>query len=214
MLKALQDSIGAFAVVLLCTVPGIADLPALERQPTIRHSVDLHSCPASECRVVTKLPILSSVHVLENVNPRNGEEDEFWAYVATEGSRHMGWIIDSHLGYPHAFAPVQDWRIEAFGYCLGEYCPDFRFTATGYFTVTFPACFDGLCPDPPSEAECGPGTEKRLVDDRVHCLSRGQLYRAGDVIRLGGPDSHEFLYFNQQGQLCAAPYTCQTYGEN
>ena len=207
VLKARQGFIGAFAVVLAYADAGIADLPAQERLPIIRHNVELHSCPASACRVVTRLPILSSVYVLDMANEEDGKEEN-WTNVVTEASRHTGWIIDSHIGYPHAFVPVRSWRVESFGYCMGEYCPDFRFTAAGHFTVMFPACFDGLCSDPPSEAECPPHTEKRVVDDWVHCISRGRLYRAGDVIRAGGTDSREFLYFDERGQLCADPYTC------
>ena len=216
MLRTLRHAIGARAVVLLYTVSGVAGLAAQERLPIIRHDVDLRSCAALGCRVVTRRPILSSVYVQDNVNTRNEEDNEevYWTHVATEGSQHSGWMIESHIGYPDSFAPVRSWPVESFVYCLGEYCPDFSFTSEGYFTVMSPACFDGLCPDPPTEADCPPGTEKRVVNDWVHCFLRGRLYRAGDVIRAGGPDSHEFLYFDKRGRLCADPWTCQAYGEN
>ena len=199
----------------------MADLAAQERLPIIRHDVDLRSCAALGCPVVARLPILSYVNVQGKAAARNGEADgdEDWAYVATVGSRRggprgLGWLIDRHVGYPDSFAPVRGWRIESFDYCIGDYCPDFSFTPDGHFTVMFSACFDGLCPDPPTEADCPAGTGKRVVDDRVHCFSRGRLYRAGDVIRAGGPDSREFLYFDKWGRLCVDAWTCQANGEN
>ena len=221
MLRSLQYSIGASAVVVLYTVSGMADLAAQERLRIISHDVDVRSCAASRCPVVAQLPILSYVNVQDKVAARNGEADgdEDWAYVTTVGSRRggprgLGWLIDRHVGYPDSFAPVRSWQIESFEYCSGDYCPDFRFTPDGQFSVMSPACFDGLCPDPPTEADCSPGTVKRVVDDWVHCLSRGRLYRAGDVIRAGGPDSHEFLYFDKRGRLCADPWTCRPHGQN
>ncbi len=75
----------------------------------------------------------------------------------------------------------------------------------------FPACFDGLCPEPPTEAKCFAGVAQRVIDGYVQCLDWGHLYRAGDVVRLGGPDSHEFLFLDKRGQLCAEfDYECHT----
>lgn len=215
MLRATGNYFGAFTAVLLYTLAGTADLHAQEQLPIVHHDVDLHSCPAPECRVITRLPILSYVRVQDRVKTRTGEEDreEHWVHVAAGGSGHTGWIVEGHIGYTRTFAPVRSWRVEAFHYCIGEYCPAFRFTAAGAYTVMFPACFDGLC-DPPNEVECSPGTEKTALDGWVHCRSGGHLYRAGDVIRPGGPDSHEFLYFDKLGRLCADPWTCQASGEN
>ena len=181
--------------------------PAQERLPTVRHDVDLHSCPAPECPVVAQLPILSNVTVQDTVaagNERQGEH-EVWAYVhvPARGSRLSGWIIDSHVGHPDSFTPVRSWPVESFGYCIGDYCPGFIFTSVGYFTVMYPACFDGLC-YPPAEVDW-PGGEKRLVGDWLHCFSNGRLHRAGDVVRAGGPESHEFLYFDKRGDFAPTP---------
>jgi len=193
----------------------MADSPAQERLPIVRHDAELRSCPALECRVVAQLPILSHVYVHDKVAARSGQVDRaHWAHVATQDSRRMGWLPDGHVGYPDSFAPVQDWPVESFGYCMGDYCPEFVFTREGYFTVTFPACFDGLCPDPPVEAACPPDTEKVAAGDGVHCLSSGRLHRAGDAVRAGGPESREFLYFDQRGRLCADAWTCQAPAEN
>ena len=207
--------IGATALVLMCTVSGMTDSPAQERLPIVRNDAELRSCPALECRVVARLRILSYVYVHDKAVARSGHVDQgHWAHVATEVSRRMGWLTDGHVGYPESFAPVQDWPVESFGYCMGEYCPEFEFTREGYFTVVFPACFDGLCPDPPDEAACPAGTEKTATDGRVHCLSSGRLHRAGDAVRAGGLGSREFLYFDERGRLCADAWTCQAHGEN
>lgn len=215
-LKTPRDSFGAFAVILSCAIFGQANLLAQERQLIVLHDAGLRSCPALACPVVAQLSILDPVHVQERATARNDENDgqEHWVRVIAAGSRLTGWIMDGYLGYPHRFAPVRNWRIEEFGYCMGDYCPVFRFTATGNFTLTFPACFDGLCPDPPDRAECPQGHRKRVENGRVHCLTEGQLYRAGDVVRAGGPGSREFLYLNRQGLLCADSWSCQTDGEN
>ena len=207
--------VGAPAVALVCTVFWMADSPAQERLPIVRHDAELRSCPALECRVVARLPILSFVHVHDKVPARSGQVDQgHWAHVATGRLRRMGWLTDGDVGYPDSFAPVQDWPVESFGYCMGEYCPEFRFTRDGHFTVMSPACFDGLCPDPPDEAACPPGTEKTAVGGWVHCLWSGRLHRAGDAVRAGGADSREFLYFDERGRLCADAWTCKPRAEN
>lgn len=205
-----------FSLIVFFLTFGMWDVLAQERAVIIHHDVGLRACPALECQVVAQLPILSRVYVKSQEESSTPDEaQERWTSVdTTQRNRLPGWILDSHVGYPHTFVPVHSWPIEAFGFCTGDYCPDFRFTTAGAFTVTFPACFDGLCPDPPDEAECPADTEKTMEDGWVHCLSRGQLYRAGDAIRAGGPESYEFLYFNKRGQLCADPYTCQADGEN
>ncbi len=216
MVSTVKISILCFSLIVFFLVFGIWDVPAQEPQVIVHHDVGLRACPALECQIVAQLPILSRVSVKSQETPSTPDEGQgHWTYVdTTQRDRSSGWILDVHIGYPDSFAPVQGWQIEAFGFCMGDYCPDFKFTADGYFTDMFPACFDGLCPDPPSLAECPSGSEKKVIDGRVHCHSSGQLYRAGDAIRLGGSDSYEFLYFNKRGQLCADPYTCQTYGEN
>lgn len=179
MVSPMKISALCFSLIVFFLTFGIGDGLAQERQVIIHHDVGLRACPAMECQVVARLPILSPVYVKsyrKASKPDDGQRH--WTHVdTTQKNPSSGWILDVHIGYPHRFVLVRGWEIREFSYCMGDYCPDFRFTTAGNFTVTYPACFDGLCPDPPSEAECYPGTKKRVIEGRVHCLSRGQLYR-------------------------------------
>lgn len=183
----------------------------------IHHDAALRSCPDSECRVVAQLPILSWVYVEGQEKPSKTDyrEEGPWTYVySTRRRRDSGWILDDNIGYPGRFRRVRSWRSGQFSYCIGDYCPEFMFTASGGFTERYPACFDGLCPDPPSKAPCRLETEeKEIVNGLVYCVSIGYLYRAGEAIRLGDSNSHDFLYLNRRNELCADMYTCQAHRE-
>ncbi len=206
-----------FSLLFSILAFGICDVRAQERHVIIHHDAALRACPDSECQVVAQLPILSPVYVKKQRRPPKPEYRKgLWTYVeTTQRNRASGWTLDDHIGFPGRFRPVRSWRIRQFSYCMGDYCPEFVFTASGEFTVRYSPCFDGNCPDPPSKAPCHSETDKKeIVDGSVFCVSMGKLYRAGEAIRLGGSNSHEFIYFNRRNELCADMYTCQAYQEN
>ncbi len=195
---------------------GMSTARAQERHVIIHHDVALHSCPDSKCRVVAQLPILSPVYVMHREEPAQPEDgEEIWTHAnITERGRASGWVLDGNIGYPGRFRPVRNWNIREFSYCIGDYCPEFMFTVSGEFTTRYAPCFDGLCPDPPGKATCHRETEeKQMIDGSVYCASTGNLYRAGDAIRLGDAGSHEFVFFNRRGELCADMYTCEALDE-
>lgn len=208
----LKTSARFFSLLFSFLAFGVCEVRAQDLYVIIHHDAALRSCPDSKCRVVAQLPILSRVHVRGEVKPSKTDYREgLWTYVyATRRSRDSGWILDDHIGYPGRFRRVRSWRSGQFSYCIGDYCPELTFTASGEFTERYPPCFDGLCPDPPSKAPCRFETEKKeIVDGLVYCVSTGNLYRAGKAIRLGGSNSHDFLYLNRRNELCADMYTCQ-----
>ena len=203
-----------FSLLFSVLAFGMCDVLAQDRHVIIHHDAAVRSCPASECQVVGQLSILIPVYVRNREKPPKHEHGEgHWTYVdTTQRNRVSGWILDEHIGYPARFRPVRRWEIRQFSYCMGDYCPEFTFTASGEFAVRYPPCFDGLCTDPPSKAQCHSETEKReIINGLAYCVSSGKLYRAGGAIRLGGFNSREFIYFNRRSQLCADMYTCQAY---
>ena len=205
-----------FSLIFSILAFGICDVRAQERHVIIHHDAALRACPDSECQVVAQLPILSPVYVKKQRRlPKPEYGKGFWTHVeTTQRNRASGWTLDDHIGFPGRFRPVRSWRIRQFSYCIGDYCPEFVFTASGEFTVRYPPCFDGNCPDPPSKAPCHSETDKKeIIDGSVFCVSMGKLYRAGEAIRLGGSNSHEFMYFDRRNQLCVDMYTCQAYRE-
>ena len=193
---------------------GTCDVRAQELHVIIHHDAVLRSCPDSACRAIAQLSILSPVYVRNQEKLyKPGYGEGLWTHVdTTQRKRASGWIRDDHIGYSGRFRPVRSWRIRQFSYCMGDYCPEFTFTASGKFTVRYPPCFDGLCPDPPSKASCQSETEKKqMIDGLIYCVSSGNLYRSGEAIRLGDSDSREFMYFNRRNELCVDMYTCQAY---
>lgn len=216
IVKKVKRSVRHFSLLLSILTFGTCDVLAQELHVIVHHDVALRSCPASECRVVAQLPILSPVHVRNRARPSKPDHEEaVWTYVdTTQGDRASGWILDDHIGYPDRFRPARKWKARRFSFCIGDYCPEFTFTTAGEFTVRYPACFDGMCPDPPGEVTCHSENEqKETVDGMIYCTSTGTLYRAGEAIRLGGLNSHEFLYFNKRNELCADMYTCLEHPE-
>ena len=205
-----------FSLLFSILAFGICDVRAQEPHVIIHHDAALRACPDSECQVVAQLPILSPVYVKKQRRPPKPEYGKgLWTYVeTTQRNRASGWTLDDHIGFPGRFRPVRSWGIRQFSYCMGDYCPEFVFTASGKFTVRYPPCFDGNCPDPPSKAPCHSETDKKkTIGGSVFCVSMGKLYRAGEAIRLGGSNSHEFMYFDRRNQLCVDMYTCQAYRE-
>ena len=214
--STIRSSAGFFSLFLSILAFGVCDVLAQERHVIIHHDTALRSCPDPECKVVAQLPILSPVYAGSREKTSKPEYGEgLWTHVdTTQRSRASGWILDDRIGFPDRFHPVRNWRIKQFSYCLGDYCPEFRFTASGEFTARYRPCFDGLCSDPPIKAQCYSAMERReIIDGSVYCVSSGSLYRAGEAIRLGGVDSHEFMYFNDRNELCVDAYTCQAYQE-
>ena len=202
----------------------ISVLPAeqIVRQVVIGDNVNVRSAPTLKSKVVKQLSILSYVYVLnkKKIAATIGVKKGHWVYVDTRNpaskrrqanSGNKGWIFDTYIGYPHRFKRVRKWPIKEFSYCIGDYCPEFKFTTEGRFTRAYAACFDGGCPKKLDKIKCHSKEEKKEVrkDGVVYCISTDDLYRARDVIRLGGHDSHEFLYFNKKKQLCADRDTCQ-----
>ncbi len=215
--STIKNSARIFSMLFSILAFEICDVRAQERLVIIHHGAALRSCPDSECPVVAQLPILSRVYVRNREEPsKPGYGKGLWTYVeTTQRNRASGWILDDHIGFPGRFRPVRSWKIRQFSYCMGDYCPDFTFTASGEFTVRYAPCFDGNCPVPPSKAPCHSETEKReTIDGSVFCVSSGKLYRAGEAIRMGSFNSHEFMYFNRRNELCVDMYTCRLYQEN
>ena len=207
-----KSSARFFSLLFSILAFGTCDVRAEELHVIIHHDATLHSCPDSECRVVARLPILSRIYVRSQEKPSKPDYGNGrWIYVdTTQRSRASGWIVDNYIGYPNRFRPVRNWKIRRFSYCIGDYCPEFTFTTSGEFTVRYAPCFDGLCLDTPGKALCRSETEEEeIIDGSMYCVSTGILYRADEAIRLGGPDSHEFMYFNRREELCADLYTCQ-----
>jgi len=178
------------------------------------HDASLRSCPDLTCEVVGHLPILTNVRVgtMATVSGRDDKQSR-WVFVDA-GDRagvRNGWLVEERIGYADRFERIEEWQAMDFAYCIGDYCPDFRFTATGRFRLKFPACFDGLCAEPNGEAKCPSEADVRPEeDDLTYCVSKGNVFRAGDVIRMGGPESSEYLYFDRRGQLCADEHTCRS----
>ena len=210
-------------VFIFCMTGGISDLLAeqIVRRVVIGDNVNVRSAPTLKSKVVKQLPILSYVYVLnkKKIAATIGAKKGHWVYVNTRNpaskrrqssKASTGWIFDIYIGYPRHFKKVRKWRIKEFSYCIGDYCPEFKFTAAGRFTCAYAPCLDGGCPQKLDKIECHSKEEKKEVraDGTVYCIATGNLYRARDVIRLGGPDSHEFLYFNKKKQLCADRDTC------
>ena len=214
--STLKSSVRFFPLLFSILAFGTCDVDAQELHVIIHHDVGVHSCPDSGCRVVTRLPILSRVHVRSQEKPSEPAHGEGgWTYVdTTRRDRASGWILDGHIGYPGRFCPVRSWKVRRFSYCIADHCPEFTFTASGEFTVRYAPCFDGLCPETLSKVPCHLETdEKEIIDGSVHCVSTGNLHRAGEAVRLGGAGSHEFMYFNGRGELCADMHTCQAHRE-
>ena len=194
--STIKSSARIFSMLFSILAFGMYDVRAQERLVIIHHGAALRACPDSECPVVAQLPILSRVYVKKQRRlPKPEYGKGFWTHVeTTQRNRASGWTLDDHIGFPGRFRPVRSWRIRQFSYCMGDYCPEFVFTASGEFTVRYPPCFDGNCPDPPSKAPCHSETDKKeIIDGSVFCVSMGKLYRAGEAIRLGGSNSHEFM---------------------
>lgn len=225
MINVLASFMRNFTIVVVLYMVAVTSSAAQEGRLIVNHDVGLRSCPALECPIVLQLPILSKVYVHTRDGGKRastGDEEGYWAHVSTgrhssrnsrqDSVEEVGWVLDAHIGDPHTFKPVRRWITEEFGYCIGDYCPELKFAESGYYTRRFSACFDGLCPDPPSKGDCHSEDEsKEIRDGLVYCISEGRLYRSGDVIRLGGPNSNEFLYFNKRKELCADMFTCRAY---
>lgn len=148
-----KNSVRLFSLLFSVLAFGTFDVRAEEPHVIIHHQVALRSCPDLECRVVAQLPILSPVYVRsqeKTSNPNHGNER--WTYVdTTRRDRASGWILDDHIGYPDKFRPVRSWKIRRFSYCIGDYCPEFTFTASGEFIIRYAPCFSwdaviGGCP--------------------------------------------------------------------
>ncbi|MCY3795880.1 MAG: hypothetical protein OXG51_16100 [Gammaproteobacteria bacterium] len=145
--------------------------PAMPVPPV--EDASLHSGPDLTCEVVDHLPILTNVRVatMATVSGRDDKRSR-WVFVDAgdrAGARN-GWLVEERIGY------------------------------AGRFTLRFPACFDGLGAEPNGEAKCPSEEDVRQEEDGlIHCVSKGDVFRAGDVIRMGGPESFEHLYFNGSG---------------
>ena len=164
----------------------------------------IHSGPDKQTKIISELnggTRVRTLHIMQDFNAPSVK----WVFLGEEETGHpIGWVDYQTLVFKSDFKKVEEWTLNYFGFCKGEYCGEMNISKNGFYENQWYARGQGLYLR-------GTYQGKLFEHDGIIWAKKSKPDNWIDLFVLptgGGEIDHEYKYrdqkirlFNQQARL-------------